>query len=150
MDRNYQRQTGPGIGSLILNLLTLGVLLMTLCAGGAMTVVFINPATIERISPLLPIKLVVPPTLMPTLGFPTRTNTPEIYLPSTGTPTPSRTPGGVATVPPTETPTPTEVPPEEARSPHPRVFVRRQPGSGARRTRLADAATAGDGDRSSI
>src|SRR4030066_188578 len=61
MDRNYQRQSGPGIGSLILNLLTLGVLLMTLCAGGAMTVVFINPATIERISPLLPIKLVVPP-----------------------------------------------------------------------------------------
>ncbi|OGO68167.1 MAG: hypothetical protein A2Z37_11420 [Chloroflexi bacterium RBG_19FT_COMBO_62_14] len=121
MDRNYQRQSGPGIGSLILNLLTLGVLLMTLCAGGAMTVVFINPATIERISPLLPIKLVVPPTLMPTLGFPTSTNTPEIYLPPTWTPTPSRTPGVVATEvpPPTETPTPTEVPLGETPQPSP-------------------------------
>src|SRR4030065_2322564 len=121
MDRNYQRQSGPGIASLILNLLTLGVLRMPLCAGGAMTVVFINPATIERISPLLPIKLVVPPTLMPTLGFPTSTNTPEIYLPPTWTPTPSRTPRVIATEvpPPTETPTPTEVPLGEAPTPSP-------------------------------
>lgn len=112
MDPNYERQSGPGAGSLILNLLTLGVLLMTLCAGGAMTVVFINPATIERISPFLPFKLVVPPTLMPTLGYPTATNTPEIYLPPTWTPTPSRTPALAATpIPPaTDTPGPTATP----------------------------------------
>lgn len=109
MDRNYDEQSGPGVGSLILNLLTMGVLLMTLCAGGAMTVVFINPALIDRIAPLLPIKLIVPPTLMPTLGYPTATNTPEIYLPPTWTPTPSRTPGAPTTVPAlTDTPGPTE------------------------------------------
>jgi len=113
MDPNYDRQSGPGIGSLILNLLTLGVLLMTLCAGGAMTVVFLNPSTVDRISPYLPIKLVVPPTLMPTLGYPTPTNTPEIYLPPPWTATPTRTPGAVATpIPPaTDTPEPTETPP---------------------------------------
>jgi hypothetical protein len=115
MDPNYDRESGPGIGSLILNLLTLGVLLMTLCAGGAMTVVFINPSTVDRISPYLPIKLVLPPTLMPTLGYPTPTNTPEIYLPPAWTATPSRTPGGTATPapPPTDTPQPTEPPPED-------------------------------------
>lgn len=119
MDPNYDRQSGPGIGSLILNLLTMGVLLLTLCAGGAMTVVFINPATIDRIAPYLPVKLIVPPTLMPTLGYPTATNTPEIYLPSTWTPTPSRTPGIATPIPPpTDTPAPTETPPVDE-SPEP-------------------------------
>lgn len=85
-----------------------------------MTVVFINPAMVDRIAPYLPVELVVPPTLMPTLGYPTATNTPEIYLPPTWTPTPSRTPGIAATPlpPPTDTPAPTEtLPPDQTASP---------------------------------
>jgi hypothetical protein len=106
MDPNSSGRSG--VGSLILNLLTIVVVLATLSAGGILGAVFINPSLIDTINPYLPIKFVPPPTLMPTLGYPTITNTPEIYLPSTWTPTPTNTSTPTSTA--TATPAPSQTP----------------------------------------
>ena len=99
---------GPGIGGLFINLLTLIVVVATIAIGAAFGAVFLNPHLVEVVNPYLPVKLAPPPTLPPTLGPPTATNTPEIYLPPTWTATPTVT----ETVSPTatETPIPTAAP----------------------------------------
>lgn len=104
MDDSYgERPPRDPIG-LVLNLLTLGVLLVTLILAGTFIAIFLNPQ--------LPINPFPPPTLPPTLGFPTATNTPEIYLPPTWTPSPAVGPTATSepTLPP---PTETEAPPAD-------------------------------------
>jgi hypothetical protein len=96
MDETYEPRAGQGLGGLLLNLLTFVVLLATLAAGLVLAGVFINPYLSFNPFP--------PPTLPATLGYPTATNTPANYLPSTWTPTVSLTPT------PTETATPTPAP----------------------------------------
>ncbi len=86
--------------SLIFNLLTVLVLLATLGVGVALGALLLNP--------YLPYNPYPPPTLPPTLGFPTATNTPEIFLPPTWTPTITNTPGPTRT--PTVSPSPSVVP----------------------------------------
>ena len=105
---------GPGIVGLFVNLLTLIVVLATIGVGAVFGAVFVNPYLVDVVNPYLPVRLVPPPTLPPTLGPPTPTNTPEIYLPSTWTATPTvtatLTPTPTETPVPTATPTPTETP----------------------------------------
>ncbi len=104
MDDIYEDRPARNIGGFILNLLTAVVLLATLAAGLVLGGVFLNP--------YLPFNPYPPPTLPATLGWPTATNTPEIHLPPTWTPTitetsgPTQTPTITATPPPTETTTP--------------------------------------------
>jgi hypothetical protein len=97
-------ETRPGVNSarirrLVLNLLTLGFLLGSAVLGGAYAVILINPQVSFNPYP--------PPTLPPTVGPPTATNTPAIYLPTEipATPTPPARP--LPTAPPTGTPIPT-------------------------------------------
>ena len=99
---------GPGIIGLFVNLLTLIVVLATIGVGAVFGAVFVNPYLVDVVNPYLPVRLVPPPTLPPTLGPPTPTNTPEIYLPPTWTATPTVT--ATATATPTETPVPTATP----------------------------------------
>jgi len=99
---------GPGIVGLFINLLTLIVVLATIGVGAVFGAVFVNPYLVDVVNPYLPVRLVPPPTLPPTLGPPTPTNTPEIYLPPTWTATPTVTTTATAT--PTETPVPTATP----------------------------------------
>lgn len=99
---------GPGIVGLFINLLTLIVVLATIGVGAVFGAVFVNPYLVDVVNPYLPVRLVPPPTLPPTLGPPTPTNTPEIYLPPTWTATPTVT--ATATPTPTETPVPTATP----------------------------------------
>lgn len=99
---------GPGIVGLFVNLLTLIVVVATIGVGAAFGAVFLNPYLVEVVNPYLPVRLVPPPTLPPTLGPPTPTNTPEIYLPPTWTATPTVT--ATVTPPPTETPAPSATP----------------------------------------
>ncbi len=105
---NYGRPTGFSLIGFILNILTIGVLLVTLCVGAAFVAVFVNPSLVGWVNPFLPVQLVPPPTLPPTLGPPTATNTPEIPLPPTWTATPTitdtPTPTATATPAPTDTP----------------------------------------------
>jgi hypothetical protein len=96
MDSDAQSSGGFSLGRLILNCLTLVVLGATLVVGLIVLSLFINPQT--------PMNPFPPPTLPPTLGPPTPTNTPEIYLPPTWTATATWTPT------PTETPIPTDTP----------------------------------------
>jgi hypothetical protein len=105
---------GPGIVGLFINLLTLIVVVATIGVGAVFGAVFVNPYLVDVVNPYLPVRLVPPPTLPPTLGPPTPTNTPEIYLPPTWTATPTvtatPTPTPTETPVPTATPTPTETP----------------------------------------
>ncbi|MEW6566637.1 MAG: hypothetical protein AB1449_00430, partial [Chloroflexota bacterium] len=98
-------EPGPGIDlpRLILNLLTALVLLATVGVGLLMVALYVNP--------YLPINPYPPPTLPATLGWPTSTNTPEIHLPATWTPTVTFTPRPSLT--PTVTETPVETPTPE-------------------------------------
>lgn len=96
MDSDAQSSGGFSLGRLILNCLTLAVLGATLVVGMIVLSLFVNPYT--------PMNPFPPPTLPPTLGPPTPTNTPEIYLPATWTATATWTPT------PTETPLPTNTP----------------------------------------
>ncbi len=93
-----------GSADVIWNILTVVVLLTTLCIGTFFLMVFINPY-----SGLNPFP---PPTLPPTIEFPTPTNTPK-QLPPTWTPTPVP-PTATWTPVPTDTPTPTASPTPEA------------------------------------
>jgi hypothetical protein len=96
-------------GGFFLNCLTVLILVATLVVAGIVAAVFFNPYMSFNPYP--------PPTLPATLGPPTITPTPEIFLPSTWTPTPSNTPTAppVPTetpAPPTDTPAPTLTTPE--------------------------------------
>jgi hypothetical protein len=107
---------GLNIGRLILNVLTVIVLLLTLYVGFRFVMIFLNPQGSQNPFP--------PPTLPPTLGPPTATNTPAIRLPTeipltstprplpTAAPTETETPEATAT--PEFTVTPEESPPATA------------------------------------
>jgi hypothetical protein len=106
MEDNEAR--GPGVIGLFINLLTLIVVVATIGIAAALGAVFVNPYLVEAVNPYLPMKFAPPPTLPPTLGPPTATNTPEIYLPPTWTATPTVT--ATPSPEPTETPIPTDTP----------------------------------------
>ncbi len=93
---------GLNIGRLILNVLTVIVLLITLYVGFRFVMIFLNPQGSQNPFP--------PPTLPPTLGPPTPTNTPAIRLPTeiphTSTPRPLPTIVPTATETPEATATP--------------------------------------------
>jgi hypothetical protein len=97
MDADAQSGGGFSLGRVILNCLTLVVLGATLVVGLIVLALFVNPY-----NPMNPFP---PPTLPPTLGPPTPTNTPEIYLPPTWTATATWTPTPTQTATPTQTPT---------------------------------------------
>ncbi|MEW6569339.1 MAG: hypothetical protein AB1449_14490 [Chloroflexota bacterium] len=103
MDDIYEPGPGIDLPRLILNLLTALVLLATVGVGLLMAALYVNP--------YLPINPYPPPTLPATLGWPTSTNTPEIHLPATWTPTVTFTPRPSLT--PTITETPVETPTPE-------------------------------------
>ncbi len=95
---DYKEEVQPArrISSLILNILTILLLLGTLCVAGVLLTVFINPTA--GINPF-------PPATLPSLiSLPTATPTPRIILPATWTPTAPPAP----TITPTETAVPTE------------------------------------------
>ncbi len=101
MENDFERRPGmsfSGFKRLILNILTILVLLTTLCVAGAFVAVFINP--------YMSINPFPPPTIPPTLGSPTPTNTPARPLPSPWTATATFTTAPEST----ETPIPTETP----------------------------------------
>ena len=109
MDEYFENRPGVNatrIRRLVLNFITFGFLLASLVLGGAYGVILINPQVSFNPYP--------PPTLPPTVGPPTVTNTPAIYLPTEipSTPTAARplpTSAETATLTPTpaETATPT-------------------------------------------
>jgi hypothetical protein len=101
MDEEFERRpvrSVGGVGKSALNILTLFILLTTLCLVGALLAVFINP--------YISINPYPPPTVPATLGSPTPSNTPALALPPTWTPTPSHTPAPTNTPQPTDTPVP--------------------------------------------
>jgi hypothetical protein len=101
MDDSYEASPKRNLGGPIPNILTAVMLLLTLGAGSVLGAMFLNPYLAFNPYP--------PPTLPVTLAWPTKTNTPEIYLPPTWTPTVGgATAGPTATetpLPPSETPT---------------------------------------------
>jgi hypothetical protein len=105
MDNEYERRPGMSagqLGRLILNLLTVLTLLATVIVSLGFLITFINPYW--GINPY------PPPTMVPTLGSPTPTNTPAVTLPPTWTMTPTGAPLATETPEPTETPTVTLTP----------------------------------------
>jgi len=99
------------------NVLTVLVLLATLCMLSGFALVFINP--------YVPFNPFPPPTLPPTMSFPSPTPTlPVVTLPPTWTPTPSITPSPTATY----TPVPTLAEPTLTPTPFPYEL---QPGTPA-------------------
>lgn len=105
MDEPFEAEPqgrGINIAALIFNLLTVVVLLATLCVGAAVAALFINP--------YMPYNPFPPPTLPPTLGPPTATSTPHVTLPPTWTPTATVTPLPSATPTLTPSPFPTDTP----------------------------------------
>jgi hypothetical protein len=112
MEDNQSR--GGGVGGVvgaILNLLTIGIVLATIAVGVGFAAVFLNPSLIDMVNPYLPVKLAPAPTLPPTLGPPTATDTPAVYLGATWTTTATLTstpsPTATETLVPTDTPTAT-------------------------------------------
>jgi hypothetical protein len=101
---------------MVWNILTILVLLGTVCMAGVFALILVNPYT--SINPF------PPPTLPAALTFPTATPTLSLSLPATWTPVPTveptatSTPRPTATLPPTETPfslvTPADTPTSEA------------------------------------
>ncbi len=85
-------------GDFVFNILTILVLMTTVCLAGAFALVYINPYLVINPFP--------PPTLPPLLELPTSTPTPLILLPPTWTPT--LTPEPTMTQTPSPTPSPTE------------------------------------------
>jgi len=107
---NEYFETRPGantirIRRLMLNFITFGFLLASVILGGAYGVILINPQVSFNPYP--------PPTLPATVGPPTVTNTPAIYLPTeiprspTARPLPTSAATATLTPPPEETLTPT-------------------------------------------
>jgi hypothetical protein len=104
---DYEEESDLNVGALILNIITVVVLLITLCMGTVFLTIFINPQ-----SSLNPYS---PPTLPPTLPPASPTPVAGQKLPPTYTP-----------APPTETPAPTatDIPqPTLTPSPSPTLFV---------------------------
>jgi len=108
MDEYFEKRPGAittRIRRLVLNFITFGFLLASLALGGAYGVILINPQVSFNPYP--------PPTLPPTVGPPTVTNTPAIYLPTeiprspTARPLPTTAATATLTPPPEETLTPT-------------------------------------------
>jgi hypothetical protein len=90
-----EEQQGPANTDMVWNILTIVVLVMTLCVGIGFLTVFINPNVGLNPFP--------PPTMPQALAFDTPTPTPKQILPPTWTAT-------TTAVPPTETPSPTLAP----------------------------------------
>jgi hypothetical protein len=119
MENDYERRPGmsfSGCKRIVFNILTVIVLLTTVVVGIVLVVVFVNPQI--SINPF------PPPTMLPTLGSPTPTQTPARTLPPAWTPTITEAAGTEpeATPSPTEAPleataTVTETPEEEAEYP---------------------------------
>ncbi len=101
---DYQDHVQPtrDVSSLVWNILTVLVLMAVLCVALGFGMIFINPYTAFNPFP--------PPTLPPTLAFPTLTPTPLGVLPPTWTPLPTEEPTATNTPRPTSTPFPTETP----------------------------------------
>jgi len=108
MDEYFEKRPGANttrIRRLVLNLISFVFLLASLVLGGAYGVILINPQVSFNPYP--------PPTLPATVGPPTVTNTPAIYLPTeiprspTARPLPTTAPTATLTPPPEETLTPT-------------------------------------------
>ena len=108
MDEYFENRPGANttrIRRLVLNFITFGFLLASLVLGGAYGVILINPQVSFNPYP--------PPTLPATVGPPTVTNTPAIYLPTeiprspTARPLPTTAATATLTPPPEETLTPT-------------------------------------------
>lgn len=111
MDDIYNPKPRGGLGGLLVNCLTFVFMLATLISASGIAAVFANPGLIEVIDPFLPgPDLEAAPTVPPTLGFPTSTNTPEIQLPPTWTPTATVTSTPLPTDSPTPEPTATDTP----------------------------------------
>ncbi len=90
------------VSDIIWNVLTVLVLLLVLCVATVFLLIFINPNAQWNPFP--------PPTLPPTLSFPTATSTPRLSLPPTWTASPTLEPTITNTPEPTSTPAPTETP----------------------------------------
>jgi len=108
MNEYFDKRPGANttrIRRLVLNLISFVFLLASLILGGAYGVILINPQVSFNPYP--------PPTLPATVGPPTVTNTPAIYLPTeiprspTARPLPTTAPTATLTPPPEETLTPT-------------------------------------------
>jgi hypothetical protein len=96
---------------LLLNCVTFVFVLGSIISASGFAAIFANPALVEVVDPFLPGPELDPaPTIPPTLGFPTITNTPEIQLPPTWTPTSTEPPTSTPTDTPTPEPTATETP----------------------------------------
>ncbi len=79
MNDIYNPKPRRGIVGILLNCGTFVFLLATLIAASGIAAVFANPGLIEVVDPFLPgPDLGAAPTIPPTLGFPTITDTPEI------------------------------------------------------------------------
>ncbi len=133
MEDIYNPKPRRGIGGLFLNCLSFVFVLATLVSASGIAAVFANPALIEVVDPYLPGPDLEPaPTIPPTLGFPTVTNTPKIQLPPTWTPTATEistsTPTASTTPEPTATETPVPVTPTPGATTTGAPFVV-QPGS---------------------
>ena len=110
-----RKRKNPGA---IWNVLALLIFILTLCMLSGFLLVFINP--------YVPFNPFPPPTIPPTLAWPTPSPTlPIVTLPPTWTPTPTLTPSPTITPSPTVTPSPTPTP---AFSPTPYPFEL-QPGT---------------------
>ena len=113
MDEYFETEQDPSpvlIRRLIFNLLTAVFLLASAVLGGAYIVILVNPQ--------IPLNPYPPPTLPPTIGPPTPTQTSAITLPPEFTATPTFRPLSTATFTPTMTPEPTEtLPPTETEVP---------------------------------
>jgi len=120
MDDIYNPRARRGIAGLILNCLTFVFVLASLITASGIAAVFASPGLIEVVDPFLPgPDLGAAPTIPPTLGFPTITDTPEIQLGPTWTPTISLTPSQVPTETPTPEPTATDTPTPTTPTPGP-------------------------------
>src|SRR3990172_8230099 len=101
MEDIYNPKPRRGLGRLLVNCLSFVFVLASLISASGIAAVFANPGLIEVIDPFLPgPDLEAAPTIPPTLGFPTSTNTPEIQLPPTWTATVTLTSTSTPTPPP--------------------------------------------------
>lgn len=101
-DMNEQTQSPRKVSSLIWNVLTVLVLLMSVCLAGFFLLILLNPNSQMNLFP--------PPTLPAAISFPTATATSQFALPPTWTPEPTLEPTSTNTPAPTHTLAPTETP----------------------------------------
>jgi hypothetical protein len=101
-DFNDTPQPARSASGIIWNILTILILLGTICMAGVFALIFVNPYT--SINPF------PPPTLPAALTFPTATPTLSLVLPPTWTPEPTSAPTATSTPRPTATLPPTVTP----------------------------------------